>query len=65
MAQITIRDLEQNEELDHAAMSKVLGGRSGEHLGPAFGTQLLRPASPADPLIPAVYDPTWRFDGQL
>jgi len=63
MALITIKDLEQNEELDHAAMSTVLGGRRGEHLGPAFGTQLLRSASPADALVPAVYDPTWRLDG--
>ena len=65
MAQITIRDLKQNDELDHAAMSKVLGGRPGEHLGPTFGTRLLRPSSPSDTLVPAVYDPTWRFDGSL
>ncbi len=65
MALITIKDLEQNEELDHAAMSTVLGGRAGDRLGPTFGTQLLRPTSPADTLVPAVYDPTWRFDGSL
>ncbi|MCB1926094.1 MAG: hypothetical protein KDJ27_20560 [Gammaproteobacteria bacterium] len=65
MAHITIGDLEQNDELDHAAMSQILGGRPGEHLGPAFGTQLLRADASPDALIPAIYDPAWRFDGSL
>ncbi len=62
MAKIVIRDLEQNEQLDRQAMAKVLGGRPGERPGPALGTQLQQRAASAS-LVPAIYDPAWRFGG--
>lgn len=61
MAQITIGDLERDEQLDRRAMTKIVGGRPGER-PESLGTQLLRPRSGAD-LVPAIYDPMWRFDG--
>ncbi|MGB5251127.1 MAG: hypothetical protein WBN68_00175 [Sedimenticolaceae bacterium] len=63
MAKIIIRDLEQNEQLDRQAMAKVLGGRPGERPGPALGTQLLRHRAASANLVPAIYDPAWRFEG--
>ncbi|MGD8956258.1 MAG: hypothetical protein PVJ03_02920 [Chromatiaceae bacterium] len=63
MAKITIHDLQQNEQLDRQAMAKVFGGRPGERPGPALGTQLLRQRAASASLVPAIYDPAWRFDG--
>lgn len=63
MAKIIIRDLEQNEELDRQALAQVSGGRPGERSGPLLGTQVLRQRPETTGLVPAVYDPAWRFDG--
>lgn len=65
MARISIRDLEQNEDLDREAMARILGGRPGEREGPALGSRLLRPQPVSAGLIPEVYDPAWRFEGNF
>lgn len=65
MAKISIRDLEQNEDLDREAMAQILGGRPGEREGPVLGTRLLRSQPASAGLIPEVYDPTWRFEGNF
>lgn len=63
MAKINIRDLEQNEQLDRQAMAQVLGGRPGERPAQKLGTQVLRQQPASAGLVPAVYDPAWRFEG--
>ena len=50
--------------LDVAQMHMAVG-RQCERPGPALGTQLLRQRAASAGLVPAIYDPAWRFDGGL
>jgi hypothetical protein len=56
---ITIKDLEQNEELDQQAMRKVFGGRADVRLTPAPGSQLRQNESPFASTVPGLQRPSW------
>lgn len=59
---ITIKDLEQSEELDQQAMRKVFGGRADARLTPTLGSQLRQNESPFTSTVAGLQRSSWHPD---